>query len=328
MDLTSVDLNLLVAFDALLAERSVTRAANRLGLSQPGMSNALARLRKLFADPLLVREGMTLVPTPRAESLAEPVRAALALIQQALGQRSGFNPATDHATFTLSCSDYSLLMLIGPLVRRLAAEAPAVTIQVLPRSPDAAGLLRSGAADLVIEPAEIMPDAALASQRLFADRWLCCVWEGSTQVGEHMTMDTYLRLGHLVYSMGRGQPASIADQHLTRARVPRRIEFTVESFLLAPFLLQGTDLVTLVPERAGPHLRRTAAVRFLEPPVELPPITEMLWWHPRHTADPAHTWIRSRIAEIAAELDRAPVGHAARPAASRHTAARPAAGRR
>lgn len=305
MDLTGADLNLLVAFDALLAERSVTRAANRLGLSQPGMSNALARLRKLFHDPLLVREGMTLVPTPRAESLAEPVRAALVLIQQILDQRPGFDPAVDHATFTLSCSDYSLLMLIGPLVRRLATGATGVTIRVLPRSPDPVRLLRDGAADLVIEPVEIMPDPALASRRLFADRWLCCVWEGNTQVGERMTMDTYQRLGHLVYSMGgRGQPNSIADQHLRRTRIPRRIEFTVESFLLAPFLLEGTDLVTLVPERAGPHLRRTAAVRFLEPPVELPPITEMLWWHPRHTADPAHAWIRARIAEIAAELDR------------------------
>jgi LysR family transcriptional regulator, nod-box dependent transcriptional activator len=88
-------------------------------------------------------------------------------------------------------------------------------------------------------------------------------------------------------------------------KVPRRIEFTVETFLLAPFLLQGTDLVTLVPERAAPHLRRTAAVRFLEPPLDLPSITEMLWWHPRHSVDPAHTWIRVRIAEIAAELDRA-----------------------
>ena len=119
-----------------------------------------------------------------------------------------------------------------------------------------------------------MPDAQLDSQRLFADRWLCCVWAGNSAVGDRMTMDDYLRLGHLVYSMGRVQPASIVDQHLERSRVPRRIEFTVESFLLAPFLLEGTDLVTVVPERAVPHLRRTAAIRVLDPPVALPGITE------------------------------------------------------
>jgi LysR family nod box-dependent transcriptional activator len=305
MDLASVDLNLLVALDALLAERSVTRAANRVGLSQPGMSNTLARLRKLFDDPLLVREGLMLVPTPRAESLRQPVQDALTLIQHALDERPRFDPARDHATFVVSCSDYSLLMLIGPLVRRLAAAAPGMTIQVLPRSPDAVRSLRDGDVDLVIEPVEIMPEAALPSQRLFADRWLCCVWEGNAQVGDHMTLDTYLRLGHLVYSMGRGQPVSLVDQHLAQSKVPRRIEFTVETFLLAPFLLQGTDLVTLVLERAAPHLRRTASVRFLEPPLGLPPITEMLWWHPRHTADPAHAWIRARIGEIAADLDRA-----------------------
>jgi len=305
MDLAGIDLNLLVAFDALMDERSVTRAATRLRLSQPGMSNALSRLRRLFGDPLLVRDGPGLVPTPRADALRQPVRDALDLIRGALDEQTGFDPARDRATWTVSCSDYSLLMLIGPLVRRLAAAAPGVTIRVLPRTPDPVRLLRDGAADLVIEPAEIMPDAQLASERLFADRWLCCVWAGNTVVGERMTLEEYLRLGHLVYSMGRGQPASIVDQHLERSGVPRRIEFTVESFLLAPFLLEGTDLVTVVPERAVPHLRRTAAIKVLDPPMPVPGITERLWWHPRHTADPAHAWIRAHIAEIAAEFDKA-----------------------
>ena len=214
MDLASVDLNLLVAFDALMDERSVTRAASRLSLSQPGMSNTLARLRKLFGDPLLVREGMALVPTPRAEALREPVREALGLIQQALAGRPGFDPARDRATFTVSCSDYSLLMLIGPLVRQLAAAAPGLTIQVLPRAPDPVRLLRDGDADLVIEPAEIMPGVTLPSQRLFADRWVCCVWAGTAEVGDEMTMEAYLRLGHLVYSAVRGHPVSIVDTYL------------------------------------------------------------------------------------------------------------------
>ena len=170
MNLAGVDLNLLVSLEALLAERSVTRAADRVGLSQPGMSNTLARLRKLFDDPLLVREGLGLVPTPRAESLRQPVQEALSLIRHALDDRPGFDPASDHVTFTVSCSDYSLLMLIGPLVRHLAAAAPGLTIQVLPRAADAVRLLRDGDADLVIEPAEIMPGNALASRRLFADR--------------------------------------------------------------------------------------------------------------------------------------------------------------
>jgi LysR family nod box-dependent transcriptional activator len=309
VELSGIDLNLLVAFDALMTERSVTRAASRIGLSQPGMSNALARLRKLTGDPLLVREGVALVPTPRAQALRQPVREALTMIAGALDPRPSFDPARDPVTFTVSCSDYSLLMVIGPLVRHLAAAAPAVTIRVLPRSSDAVRLIRDSDIDLAIEPAEIMPEVALASARLWADRWLCCVWEGNSvvgaggQAGNRLTADAYLAMGHLVYSMGHGQPVSMVDEHLSRSMVPRRIEFTVESFLLAPFLLEGTDLVTVVPEKAAPFLRRTAAVRLLEPPLPLPSITEMLWWHPRNDADPAHGWIRARIAEIAATLD-------------------------
>jgi LysR family nod box-dependent transcriptional activator len=302
VNLAGVDLNLLVALDALLEERSVTRAADRIGLSQPGMSNTLARLRRLFDDPLLVRRGTEMVPTARAETLAQPVRSALAVIADALQQRPAFDPATDRRTFAISCSDYSVLMLIGPLVRRVAAEAPGVTIRVLPRAHDPARALQSGASDLIVEPPEIMDGPVLPSQRLFEDQWVCCVWEGNTRVGARMTTQTYLELGHLSYTMGAGQPASLADRHVVSLGLERRIEFTVESFLLAPFLLQGTDLVCLVPARAAPHFQRTADVRLLDPPVAFPTLTEMLWWHPRHTGDPAHAWLRARIAEVAAEL--------------------------
>jgi DNA-binding transcriptional LysR family regulator len=191
----------------------------------------------------------------------------------------------------VSCSDYSLLMLIGPLVRRLAAEAPGLTIQVLSRASDAVRLLRDGEADLVIEPVEIMPDAGLPNLRLFADRWLCCVWDGNSEVGDSMTMETYLRLGHLVYSGVRGHPISLVATHLAAAKVPRRIEFTVESFLLAPFLLQGTDLVTVVPERARPPPPPDRRRPLLEPHLHLPSITEMLWLEPA-----PHPGSRPRVA--------------------------------
>jgi len=302
MNLAGVDLNLLVALDALLAERNVTRAAARLGLSQPGMSSALGRLRKLLDDPLLVREGTFLVRTARGDALVQPVRDALALIQRALEDRVGFDPAHDEATLRVSCSDYSVLMLIGPLVRRLAAEAPGVTIHVQPRTPHVARALRDGETDLVIEPVEVLGGVTVPSRKLFVDRWLCCVWEGNSQVGDALTLETYLRLGHVVYSMGAGKPVSMVDEHITRLDLPRRIEFSVESFLLAPYLLQGTDLVTLVLERAVPLLQRTAPIRLLEPPVELPSITQSMWWSPARTTDPMHSWVRSRISDVAAAL--------------------------
>jgi len=267
------------------------------------MSNALARLRRLLDDPLLVRQGATLVPTARAEALIGPVHEALELIRSALDDQRTFDPVTDRRSFRLSCSDYSVLMLIGPLVRALAADAPGVVVEVIPRLADAGRALLNGDVDLVIEPPEIMGDADLESLRLWDDRWECCVWEGNTRVGRRMTMERYTALGHLIYSMGGpGQPVALPDRHLARLGVPRRIELSVESFLLAPFLLQGTDLVTLIPKRAEAFLRRTGDIRVLESPVDLPVLVEMLWWHARATADPAHAWLRARIDEVANTL--------------------------
>jgi LysR family nod box-dependent transcriptional activator len=303
MNLSGLDLNLLVAFDALLSERSVTRAAQRVGLSQPGMSNALGRLRRLLNDPLLVRQGATLVPTARAEALVAPVHEALELIRGALDAPLRFDPATDRRSFRLSCSDYSVLMLIGPLVRALAAEAPAVVVEVVPRLADAPRALANGDVDLVIEPPEIMGDADLESLRLWDDHWACCVWEGNTHVGKRMTLERGVALGHLIYSMGgAGQPVALPDLHLGRLGIPRRIEVSVESFLLAPFLLQGTDLVTLIPKRAEAFLRRTGDIRVLESPIDFPVLVETLWWHSRSTTDPAHAWLRTRIGAVAGTL--------------------------
>jgi LysR family nod box-dependent transcriptional activator len=142
----------------------------------------------------------------------------------------------------------------------------------------------------------------LESLRLWDDRW-DCIWEGNTRVGKRMTMERYTALGHLIYSMGgAGQPVALPDMHLGRLGVPRRIEVSVESFLLAPFLLQGTDLVTLIPKRAEAFLRRTGDIRVLESPIELPALVETLWWHSRATADPAHAWLRTRIGEVASTV--------------------------
>src|SRR3954463_14740004 len=175
MNLGGLDLNLLVALDALLTERSVTRAAHRVGLSQPGMSNALGRLRRLLDDPLLVRQGATLVPTARAEALIGPVQEALELIRSALDAQRSFDPARDHRSFRVSCSDYSVLMLIGPLVRGLAADAPRVAGGGVPRLPDAGRAWDRGDVALVIEPPEIMGRGALPGLRLWDDTWTCCV---------------------------------------------------------------------------------------------------------------------------------------------------------
>ncbi|GAB3364756.1 LysR family transcriptional regulator [Modestobacter lapidis] len=301
-NLAGVDLNLLVALDALLTERSVTRAARKVGLSQPGMSNALARLRRLLDDPLFVREGVALTPTPRAEALVHPVRELLGIAQQVVDGGRDFDPARDARTFTISCSDYSLLLVVAPLIARYAVHLPGIAIQVLPRSPDAVRMLRDGDVDLVIEPTEILPAGTLESRPLFRDRWSCCVSASHPAVGDVMTLEMFLDLGHVIYSRGRGQPLGLADRHLEAIGLPRRVEFVVESFLLAPLLVQDTDLVTLVLDRAGPYVERSAGVRLLPAPVHLPVLTQRMWWHPRNTADAAHRWLRNRVLEVCAGM--------------------------
>ncbi len=302
MNLRNVDLNLLVALDALLAERSVSRAGQRIGLSQPAMSGALARLRKVFRDPLLVRVGRDLTLTPSAEDLIAPVREILSQIEQTLQHRPEFDPATGSRTFSISGSDYATLLLLVPFIHVLGVEAPGVTVHLLPRSSDARRLLHTDQADLVIEPLELLGNSEFPCRPLFRDRWLCAVDAHNPHVPtDEISWEQYLQLPHLIYSIGADQQLNLADRHLAQLGVQRRIEVTVESFLLVPFLLQDTQLVSLVLERAARRLP-TTNIRNLEPPLALPEIHEAMYWHPRHTTDPGHRWLRERLQATATEL--------------------------
>lgn len=306
MNLRSVDLNLLVVLDALLTERNVSRAGDRIGLTQSAMSAALARLRELLDDPLLVRVGRGLVLTRNAEELIIPVRETLDRIEQTLLQKPRFDPATDARTFSISASDYAGLVLLTPLVRALATEAPNVVIHLLPRSRDAARMLQTGQADLVIEPSELFGNSGFPSTVLLSDRWLCAADAGNSLVSPAgLTCEQFLELPHLVYGIGIDRQLNLADQHLASMDIQRRIHVTVESFLLAPFLIEGTPLISLVLERAVRALGSYANIRLFEPPFALPDIHESMYWHPRHTTDAAHLWLRGRLREIAVDLTEA-----------------------
>ena len=303
MNLRNVDLNLLVALDALLAERNVSKAGRRIGLSQSAMSAALARLRVVFRDPLLVRSGRNLALTQGAEELIIPIREILGRVEQTISERPQFNPATASRSFSISASDYATLVLLVPFVRRLLVEAPNITIHILPRFRDVAQVLKTDQADIVIEPRELFADIRFPSQVLFGDRWLCAVDAKNPHIrNNRLTMKQYMQLPHLVYSIGTDRQLNLADQHVGQLGLRRRIDVTVESFLLVPFLLEGTSMVSLILERAARRLAGMTRVRTLNPPLLLPDIHEALYWHPRHTSDPGHRWLRERLAVIASEL--------------------------
>jgi LysR family nod box-dependent transcriptional activator len=303
LNLRSVDLNLLVGLDALLAERSVSRAGRRIGLSQSAMSAVLARLRVVFRDPLLVRSGRSLTLTRAAGELVVPIREILGRIEQTISERPQFNPRTDARSFSISASDYATLVLLVPFVRALVAEAPNITIHILPRFSDVGQVLKADQADMVIEPRELFADPKFPSQPLFSDRWLCAVDANNPYVRDNrLTMKQYLRLPHLVYGIGADRQLNLADRHVGQLGLRRRIDVTVESFLLVPFLLEGTPMVSLMLERAARRLAGITNVRTLKPPLRLPDIHEALHWHPRHTSDPGHRWVRERLRAIAAEM--------------------------
>lgn len=301
VNLGGIDLNLLVALDALLTEHNVTRAGERVGLSQPAMSAALARLRRLFDDELLVRVGRGLEPTRQAVELAGPVKTILAMIEDTLERRSTFDPGNARHTFRIVASDYAVLVLIQPLISRLAIEAPGVSVCTTSITTDLFECLDTDDADLVILPEELA-DEKYPSQPLFSERWVCAVDVDNPVVGRRLTATRYVQLPHLAFSVG-DTGLGLPERYIERAGVHRRIEMTCHSFVAMPFLLRGTQLVCLIQERLARRVADAANIRVLEPPFPVPDGREAMYWSPRNTADPAHTWLRGVIAELSDELD-------------------------
>lgn len=301
MRLSRTDLNLLVALDALIAERNVTRAAERVHLSQPAMSGALSRLRRLFGDELLVRQGREYRLTALAMELREPLQDLLRLADETIQRRPQFDPATDARVFNVVASDYSAYLLVQPLLCRVSEEAPGVSIQVL-RSTRGEPEKMTSDLNLGLWPSPYPPDVELPYEILFHDRWVCAVWAGNEAVAHEITLDQYLRLPHVVYGLGLDEIQGTADRMVQDTHRPRRVLASTDSFFLLPFLLEGTELVAFVHERFGRKLAETADLRLVRPLFETPPVTEAMYWHHRNTSDPAHRWLRSMLQEIAAEL--------------------------
>jgi LysR family nod box-dependent transcriptional activator len=301
--LATVDLNLLVALDALLSERSVTRAGERLSLSQPAASHALSRLRVLFDDELLVRSGRAMTPTRFAESLREPVRAVLAQIEQTLVARPAFDPAVDARAFRLFANDYVTIVLLAPLLRALADEAPGVRLEVVSGFTSLPSLLHDDGLDLVIAAGDFADAAELPVTTLFEDRFVVAAGDGlAGELGARLTARQLAELPYLVYRQGGAQ--SRADLQLDALGVARNPVVTVESFALVPHLLRGTRMVTMLQERlVGALGLRADGLLTARPPVRLAPIVERMYWHPRSAQDPAHRWLRGRLVALAGDLD-------------------------
>jgi DNA-binding transcriptional LysR family regulator len=300
--LVGVDLNLLKVLDVLLHEHSVTRAAERLSLTQPTVSASLSRLRVLFDDELLIKTGRTMRPTPFADSLTSRVRAALVEVESLIAARADFEPARDHRTFRILATDYTTMILVRPLITRLVEVSPHVRLVVEGGDVTAHGeRLQRGELDLAIVPQWFTQNNELPSHVLFTDRFVGAAWRGNHDASDPLTFENLAELPYLGYNLGPLDP--IVDTVLAEMGSFHEPDITVSSFVIGPMLLRGTQQVAFIQERLLRQLGEFAELKALEPPCEFPPIVETLTWHQRSTDDPAHLWLRNQLQTLAASLD-------------------------
>lgn len=294
-----LDLNLLVALDALLTERHVTRAGERLSLTQPAMSGALARLRAHFDDLLLVKIGQKMVLTPLAEKLSEPVRDVLIRTQALLSERPAFDPAFASRRFCIVSSDFINALLMLDLSKEIASQAPNVKVELL--EPVAGAFyedLENGNADLLIVPRSLTTSEH-PSEILIQDELVCAVWNENTAVGDRVSLEDYVGMSHVSVNFGRARLEGIEANYLQSIGITRHVTFSVPQFLSLPQLVVGTDRIATVPRRLALLAAKTLPIRIVTPEIDFPPIEEVVQWHTHREHDPGLLWLRDVLAGVA-----------------------------
>jgi DNA-binding transcriptional LysR family regulator len=301
MPLGGTDLNLLVALKALLEEGNVTRAGAKIGKSQPAMSTALARLRRHYKDELLVRVGRDYELTPFAKTLVPSVRRTLSAVELALGTGKAFDPASSDYVFRLTATDYAITVLGEPLLRRVSELAPGVRLELdaipLDMHESERGLMHC---DALIGPLGFGFDGA--HEPLFRDRFVCIADPANPLLRDGgLSLADLEVLPHAVRSSGRTHVAP-ADRVLDELGVRRRVQVSTVGWLPLPFLVAGTDLVAIMPERLARRVAIPAGLAIVEPPFGRVELVETLWWHPDRAISAEHVWLRRTLVEVAAGL--------------------------
>lgn len=300
MDLAGFDLNVLKAFDALYAERHVTRAGQRIGLSQSAMSGALTRLREVFDDELFVRSPTGMQPTPRADDLAGPISSSLRLMRSVL-QDDEFDPAAADHIVTIAMTDYAAFVLLPPLLARLAVEAPRLDVRVrgIFGKDEVVDLLDSGEASLALS-VPIDASARILTRPLLREGFACIARPGHPAFAKDADIEAFAAASHLLVSP-EGDRAGLVDRKLAALGLARRVVLSLPQFLVAPFVVAETDLIATLASRVA---QRFAAANLgivvHEPPIALSDWPLAMMWHRRVDDHPATVWLRDCITEVAA----------------------------
>lgn len=298
----------MVAFEALLEEKNVSRAAARIGLTQPAMSNALARLRELFGDPLFRRTSRGMRATPRALELAGPVHAGLSQLRRALADRPRFDPAASNRCFRIAMTDYAELRALAPLLRRISRVAPSIQIAALrvdrifvaPESE-----LREGVFDVAIgfypDPKSL--DPRTGSLNLFSEQNVCIMRKGHPLLQNRFSLREFADADHIGVFY-QDQTVGLIDNILAGFGLRRRLLATTPHFLTALHVVANSDLIATVPEGLAAHFRNNGGLEIRRSPLKLPMFHTRLLWSMNNSEDPALMWLRSEIAECFAQIAR------------------------
>ncbi|WP_151448685.1 LysR family transcriptional regulator [Lacisediminimonas profundi] len=300
MDLNEIDLNLLVVFDQLIHEKRVSAVAVKLGLTQPAVSNALSRLRKMLGDDLFLRTSRGMEPTPYASRLAEPIAYALGTIRDTLNLRSDFNPATSTRKFTLAVTDIGEIYLLPRLMTELARIAPGVTIStVRGTTANLRDEIEAGHVDLAIG---LLPQlkSGYFQRRLFRQRYVCMFRKGHALDKGKITAAEFAEAQHVVV-VAEGTGHAKVDESIQRKKITRNIVLTVPHFVAVGHILSTTDMVATVPERYASACIEPFGLRYVPHPLPLPEIGINLFWHAKFHKEPDNQWLRSLISDTFAD---------------------------
>ncbi len=301
MRFKGLDLNLLVALDALMTQRNLTLAARNINLSQPAMSAAVSRLRDYFRDDLFVMRGREFVPTPRAIELAGPVREALSHIQLSIISRDIFQPENSNRRFRVCLSDFVTLVYFQKVIKRVAQKAPSVSFELIFPDDEPGDLLRRGDADFLILPDLLLPDTHPKAP-LFEEKLVCVGCPTNRQLSRRIALDRYMSMGHVTVRFGRARRPSIEEFFLLDLGLKRREEVVVPTFDLIPSVLRHTHRIATIPLRLATYLAETHPLRVVEVPLPLSTFTETIQWPALHNGDPASIWMRELLLEEAQGL--------------------------
>lgn len=297
MELKDIDLNLLVVFEQLLVERRVSKVADNLGLSQPAVSNALARLRKLTDDTLFLRTTRGMEPTPYAQQLAEPVANALAMIHGAVNQKASFDPATARRAFTVGMTDIGEIYFLPTLMEELAKVAPGVTMSTVRNtSVNLRDEMEAGHIDLAIG---LLPQlkAGFFQRRLFKQRYVCMFRKGHRLDKRKVSLTEFSSADHVVV-MSEGTGHGKVDELLEHSGVSRNVRLTVPHFVAVGHILRQSDMVATVPERLAQALVGPFDLAYVSHPASLPEIAINMFWHAKYNKDPANAWLRGLVFRV------------------------------